>query len=462
MTINYWTNFSKRRNSTKQPTSGTSLTVNLKEGTSIEHPVFLLSGDLFMVNYVEAFGHYYFVDDVKSVRNGLTEISCSMDVLATFKATIGSYNGMIERSSHTFETKYADPAVSMQNAMTSAYSQFGPDIFSTSGFFALSVLNNIGSGTGFTTTYLITASELKNLAAYVNTDWGSAATDVLSWLQATFLKTANSIISCVWLPLKTSVITGSYEVVRIGVDNVSTVHAYRLTSAAMYTGSDIGTLPHIYSSGDFRRCAPFSTGKIFIPGFGTTDLNLLDFEPSGRVGVYFAIDLSTGDTLCCLFNSSSVTVSSYIYNIGVQCPVGKVGADVTSTIGGILTTASNIAVANAMTHNPVGQIAMDYAAASSGINTIASALGTTASVSGSKAGRAAWYANDACVLEVFARTTQDLASMQATSGRPCMAAHTISTIPGYIKCINASVDIPGMAGEKQMVNDFLNSGFYYE
>ena len=73
------------------------MTVNLKEGTSIEKPTFLLRGDLFSCNYVQAFNHYYFVDDIKSVRNGLTEIDCSMDVLATFKTEIGSYNALIER-----------------------------------------------------------------------------------------------------------------------------------------------------------------------------------------------------------------------------------------------------------------------------------------------------------------------------------------------------------------------------
>ena len=111
MTIKYWTNFSKRKNSTKQPTGGTSVTCQLKEGTSIEKPVFLLTGDLFTCNYIEAFSHYYFVDDVKSVRNGLTEVSCSMDVLATFKTEIGSYNALIERSASFYDAKYPDPSV---------------------------------------------------------------------------------------------------------------------------------------------------------------------------------------------------------------------------------------------------------------------------------------------------------------------------------------------------------------
>lgn len=51
---------------------------------------------------------------------------------------------------------------------------------------------------------------------------------------------------------------------------------------------------------------------------------------------------------------------------------------------------------------------------------------------------------------------------QNTLGRPCYKNVQISTLSGYIKCAGASVDIAGLAGEKEMVNSFLNNGFYYE
>ena len=64
MNINVWSNFTKRRNSTAQPTGGTQKTVYLKEQTSIEHPSFILAEPLANYNYVQAFGNYYFVTDV--------------------------------------------------------------------------------------------------------------------------------------------------------------------------------------------------------------------------------------------------------------------------------------------------------------------------------------------------------------------------------------------------------------
>ena len=82
--------FSKRKNSTKQPTgSGTSYTVNLKSGTSYISPTLLLeiSGQP-DYNYLEFEGWYYFVTDIISVRNDLWEIVCQVDPLATAKAAI--------------------------------------------------------------------------------------------------------------------------------------------------------------------------------------------------------------------------------------------------------------------------------------------------------------------------------------------------------------------------------------
>ena len=83
MTIKYWNNFQKKINSTARPldSAAVSVSATLKSPTSIENPTFILTGDNFNINYVEAFGHYYFVNDVVSVRNGMIEVSCTQEVL---------------------------------------------------------------------------------------------------------------------------------------------------------------------------------------------------------------------------------------------------------------------------------------------------------------------------------------------------------------------------------------------
>ena len=466
MTGTFYSGFTKRRNSTLQPTGGTSSTFVLKEGCSIEKPVLLLKSNDFTINYVSAFGHYYFVDDIKSIRDNLIEVYCSMDVLATYKTEIGSYSALVERSDSFYDASYPDPAVAMLNEFDFDYIAADPSLYNSTGCFIVSVLNNIGSGTGFTCQYAMNSFNLELLARYVNTDWGSAATDVLSWLQATFLKTASCIIDCIWIPISFSSISGSSETVKIGVDQVvvggTPVTGTRLTGPTSVTAQAVlAALPHYYSAGDFRRCAPYSLGKIFIPGYGVADFNPADFEPSGNMYITTVIDISTGDTVVYLTNADACIVSSYSFNIGVSCPVGHVGANVTETLGGIINTAGNFAMYNAM-KNPVGKISADYAGASSLVNTMVSALGATASYSGRKGGRAVWLTNKTYQVCIFAHLTQAINSMEEYSGRPCMEVKQLSTCSGFVKCINAAVPIAGMSTEKDEVNNFLNAGFYYE
>lgn len=473
MNITVYQNFVKRRNSTLQPTSGgTPKTVTLKEGTSIENPTFLLNGSDFTFNYVSAFNHYYFVDDVVAVRNGLTEIKCSMDPLATHKTAIGNYTAFIERSASFYDSDYPDPLVSMQNDVVHKES-----FASTSGLFisggiggcfVISVLNNKGSGTGFTTSYIISYTEIERLAEYVNTDWGSAAsgvTTVIEWLQATFLKTADCIIDCIWLPIDSNMYSSSsllsYEQIKIGVDNVTVggtaVNGYRFLSPMIVGNSFDVVIPHEYS--DFRHYAPYTTAVLFIPGYGTVDINTLDFKKNNTIKLAFRVDLATGDTIAFAGNYDGKLVSVYKYNIAVSCPVGKVSSNVTQTITGVLQTAGMIANARVLPER--FQLGAELSAAASGVNSLASAIGITPSVSGAKGGRVIF--RDANIwIETFSKVTSDPADLLAEHGRVLMDTKQLSTCSGYVKCSNASVPIDGMAAEKDEVNNYLNNGFYFE
>ena len=47
-------------------------------------------------------------------------------------------------------------------------------------------------------------------------------------------------------------------------------------------------------------------------------------------------------------------------------------------------------------------------------------------------------------------------------GRPTMDTRTISTLSGYIQCSNASIECAALDIDKDTINGYLNSGFYYE
>lgn len=74
----------------------------LKEETSIIDPVIKIECDLAAViwcNYlsIPTFGRSYFVNNISSIRNGLVEFSCHVDVLSTFADSIKTNTAIIKR-----------------------------------------------------------------------------------------------------------------------------------------------------------------------------------------------------------------------------------------------------------------------------------------------------------------------------------------------------------------------------
>lgn len=79
----------------------------LKEETSIIDPVIKIECDLSAVtgcNYISIpeFGRSYFVNNIRSIRNGLVEFSCHVDVLSSFAEYIRGNSAIIKRQENSW------------------------------------------------------------------------------------------------------------------------------------------------------------------------------------------------------------------------------------------------------------------------------------------------------------------------------------------------------------------------
>lgn len=95
-------NDSESNRLTKTLTDILSLSGTLKTETSIIDPVILVEADLSTLtgcNYctIQAFGRSYFVTNIRSIRNGLVEISCHVDVLSTYATQIRANRAIVQR-----------------------------------------------------------------------------------------------------------------------------------------------------------------------------------------------------------------------------------------------------------------------------------------------------------------------------------------------------------------------------
>lgn len=99
----------------KTLSEGLTFSVTLKEGTSILRPVLYLSSTSqapltgYNYMYIADFGRYYFIDDVKSVRNDRWEVSAHVDVLETYKNAIKNNTAVIRRQQNIYNLYLDDP-----------------------------------------------------------------------------------------------------------------------------------------------------------------------------------------------------------------------------------------------------------------------------------------------------------------------------------------------------------------
>ena len=97
------TSNSERNKLDKTITDIATLSGVLKQETSIIDPVFIIEGDISQYincNYctISTFGRSYFINNIRSIKQNLFEISCHVDVLSSFKTQIRNNTAILKRS----------------------------------------------------------------------------------------------------------------------------------------------------------------------------------------------------------------------------------------------------------------------------------------------------------------------------------------------------------------------------
>ena len=466
MKIKYWTDFSKRKNSTKQPldTQATEIDVKLKDDCSVVNPVIETSSIPINANYfyIDDFKRYYFLDNTERTSQQLKNMAAEVDVLATYKSQIGSTVANIAYSSTGWNKYLIDSRAAVKITKNIKRGSYDPAIFDDYGVFLLSIASTKSSANGMSASYLCTSAMLDNIANVL------MGLDIDNRIIKSIYAPFDAVISCTWLPLKWSVVSGlgAYENVYFG-DYDSGVQAYRLTSTKL---TDIKQITLTPTYDDFRATQPYTSYSLLIPMYGIVDINASDVRAILQAGTGLSIgwelDVASGDMTVGVYTGASIIGQSINFNIGVNCPIGQTSNNMTGTItsiggvaGGIVGTALSIAGGNAP-----GAVVSGIAALTSGANLAMSANARATSIKGGINGRTVVALGGSFVLSEYAMDTEDVDSDAyiARWGRPVGEVHTISSHSGYIQCDNASCSMPGTAIEKDRVNAYLNSGFFYE
>lgn len=100
--IEFMKNNSDNNKIRKSLSSIATISGNLKNDTSIISPTILIEGSISSLkncNYmhISEFDRYYYITDIRSIRNNLIEISAKVDVLQTYASQILANNAIIKR-----------------------------------------------------------------------------------------------------------------------------------------------------------------------------------------------------------------------------------------------------------------------------------------------------------------------------------------------------------------------------
>lgn len=465
MQVNFYRLY-KRINSTKRPeTVLATLDCQLKEPCSILSPSLIVSIDetitAYNYCYIDLWKKYYFITDTTVLTGGRYQVDLTCDELASWKESIGKYTCFVERAASSYNALIRDPLLSSTTQIVNSKiinSSLSDDFEPMGGFY---VLRTVGGGTQSSSTgitsYCISGAQLRGVLAFMFTE--SNYSDVLSDSTVkSFFNPFQYIVDLKWVPLNYDTYSESLltsENVKFGWWE-SDVNAKIITSgfAGRYFYCDSITLPdNTYS--DWRRYSDiFSQYTVYLPGVGTIPVSAQDTAEG--LCVRYDFDITTGICQCALYsghltNGESVTgclIGTYTTTMGVPIQIGQLNSsmlDVVSDIGS--------AIGSIFRGNIMGTVAQSISAVQDG-------LSPSKSLNGTVGARYILLGNKQ--ISVSLNNLGSAAYPTTVAGRMLCQNVQLSTLSGYIKCGNASIDIGGYSGEKETVNGYLNGGFYYE
>ena len=449
-------NFQKKPNSTARPSGGDTYDCELKSPCSLMNPVLLMKGNMENYNYcrIADFHRYYFIQDIV-FNEGLWELHCNVDVLASYKDTIGSTNCYITRSSVNYDGTIIDSLYPARTQCTISNVQdawnFGWTGFED-GYYILGLQGTQGSNSNGVLYYQLSPADFVSVISgfYSNTGttwWGNLVDGVINALN----KMSDFVVSCTWMPIKLNEETATHRVF-VGSYNTG-VDAHRVDA---YPANNLGIEftvpkhPQASSRGSYLNYPPYARYELIDPLVGTVPLNPNVMRDISTLKVSLDIDHTTAQACYMVYHvvTGVGVVPIYTTYIPFGCNISLNGSvvNVASTLGSAAQTAASIASG-------------DFLGALNGIgNALLSSIPSMGS-HGANGGFVSFVNNTATLKGYFMPVVN---ADNANRGRPWCQIAQPANVGGYMVIENPHVAIDGTEDEASMLNGMLSSGIYYE
>ena len=471
LAVNFYT-FSKRINSTARPsTPELSVQAVLKDNSGVSEPVLEINmtnnpGNLNYA-YIPQFSRYYYVNDWVWIL-GRWEVSLSVDVLATFRPTIGSTNKFVLRSAYEQNKAINDifyPMLARKNIYKQEINTRFANIISN-GIFVLGVVGTDGSGLyGAVTYYALYPAELLSLLNFIFPLYtGDFSTDVLTYTEQSIIRSVydpfDYIVSCKWFPIYygtpfessgTLISFGNYQ---------SNIRGYRLKNINSWDSGDFQVaLPTNFVNLEAKyRTEPNCTITAHYEPWGIIELDSGEITTYSSIDVVVIPDYITGKAILRVYEGTATNkyklLHESIANLGIPLTLAKQSVDISgfaqNAISGVFDAAK---VAS-------GQIL------NGGISALGNVIGAVSAlfpklsgISGSTGQFAGLDGIFTLIVEMPIYGNENPAEF----GYALYANRTLGDIPGYIKCADGDITIGGAyKNEIEELSQYLTNGFYFE
>lgn len=509
MQITLYQNFKKRSNSTLQPPASATVvprvtfTGFLKNPCSIMEPIvefqtMTASPHAYMYASIPVFGRYYFITDWKW-ENALWVAYMKEDVLASYRADIFNTYAYIERAASQYDGSIIDnlyPAKSVPSLVTINFLNVpwtGKD--ESDGTYILGVIQPAPSGSagGAVTYYALDGTEMYNLMHYLlsdqfYTDAGFSPTpstsptptptprqEISQDVAKGLLNPIQYLVSCMWFPCDKTTFSLSQDTAAIKVGPWTTIGTGKyLVDSVTYSQifrNRFPNHPQAATRGKFLNYAPYTTISVCMPPFGQFPIDISYFSgdfDERNLRMDLQVDAITGKA-CLQVGAENPQnhVNNIFYQttgqIGVPIQLAQVTPDTLKTM-----TAMGTGVIGAVGMAAgllTGNIAGAIAGGGMLLQSITSATGaqmpqaTSAGVNGSFISYDPQNGtHPTATIKYLLLVDED----NTENGRPLCSVVQISTLNGFIKCGEATVDYAALEPENKEILKHLLNGFFKE
>lgn len=462
--------FSKRINSTKQPSGGTSYSIELKAGSSAINPTIKLdigqAGNPTAYNYayISEFNRYYHIRDWRWEER-LWVADCKVDSMASWKTDIGSYTAYVSRAAAAYDGDIMDAYYPAKAEVT----EIKQDATVDPGFIRPDITHSINDGTfvvgvqgknasqngGAVTYYAVKPAAIRAITDYLLDPQNYNIMDIEDDLLKCIFNPMQFIVSCLWFPF--SMILGS-DNIEVGWWDISMpagMQVCKVLSDPVYTRNvtyPIPKHPQAAARGNYLNMQPYSQYMINAGPWGAIPIDNRQLLDETSLSCVMNIDLMTGTgRLSIVGKNSLVYIEDHVAQIGVPVQLGQNMLNQGALFNGIGSGVSTIGSAVGL--HP-GSMLTNGLAAIYDVASLTQAQPVSVSSNGSMAFNT--------LFNIVGRFLTIVDEDRASRGRPLCQPKTISSLSGYILCEDADPQIPCTAQELSEIVSYMNNGFYYE